>query len=157
MKGSAVRQVPAESCAGPNVFRAVGGAFSAPGLKGEIALHAGQCRDCKTRMFPARQRCVTCYGEIIDLVVLPRVGKLLTYTIVRLAPPGYMGPVPYVVGQVGIDNDITVLTPLVGKAPEAWRAGDAVASYALEIQGGAQDAAPAVCFSFKPASQQDLS
>jgi len=155
VEGTSVRQNREVECPGNTAFRILGGAFSDPGANGEISLYAGRCRRCGKRSFPTRLRCVNCYGADIDIVPLSRVGNVLTFTIVRMAPAGYAGPVPYVVGQVRIGDDITVLAPLVGKAPEFWRAGDAVASYALTLRDGGQNSPAEVCFSFRPATEQD--
>jgi uncharacterized OB-fold protein len=111
---------------GPNLF-------SAPDARGRIHLLASQCRDCNERMFPARMRCVSCYGPNLETVSLDRTGKVESYTVIRQAPPGYGGDVPYVLGIVLLGNKVRVLSHLVGKPVDGWAAGDEVSSCVLPL------------------------
>lgn len=141
-------------CPGDDSLLGQFGQFSPQGPRGEIALIAAQCRQCKKRMFPPRERCVACFGSDLSSCHLPRKAEVVTFTVVRQAPAGYNGAVPYVLGQVRIDGEITVLSHLVGKPLEQWRPGDQVASYVLEINDKAGK--PTAFHSFRPATPADL-
>ena len=131
------------------------GVTTEPGMRGDVRLVGRRCTACGVRVFPARLRCVSCFSERLERVELSRLGKVDAFTVVREAPPGYHGPVPYVLGQVVFDNDIVALSHLVGKPVDDWRRGDIVASYVLELPAGSKQV-PHRTFAFQPASPQDL-
>ena len=139
----------------PDIAELQPGLTTGPGARGEVRLVGQRCAACGTRAFPPRLRCVSCFSDSTERVELSRVGKVDAFTVVRQPPPGYRGPVPYVLGQVLFDNDLVALSHLAGKPVEDWRRGDIVASYAFELPVGA-DAAPHRTFAFYPVSPQDL-
>lgn len=104
------------------------GLHTAPDTNGDLNLIAHRCEDCGTRFFPRRTRCVCCYGDKIVPSQLGRIGKVDAFTIVRQAPPGYHGHVPYVLAMVQVDNDVVTLCHLVGRDLDQWKRGNAVAS-----------------------------
>lgn len=124
--------------------------FTKPGLHGEISLIGSCCRDCGTRFFPQHASCINCFGHHLDSIELERVGKVNRFTIVRQAPTGYFGPVPYVIGNVILDDGVSVVSQLIGKNAEDWQRGDIVAAYALELPSGDGDAPTVQCYGFGP-------
>lgn len=131
------------------------GLTTAPEADGRLTLIGRKCDDCGARFFPARARCVACYGGNIAPVELERVGTVDTFTIVRQAPPGYHGQVPYALGMVVLGNAVHVLAHLTGKAIDTWRRGDTVAAYALPLLVG-PERQPRRTYAFRPASEEDL-
>lgn len=125
------------------------------GPRGEINLVGSHCRDCGAHCFPTRASCSRCYGHNLDAVKLTRLGRVERFTIVRQAPPGYFGPVPYVLGDVRLDDGVSLVTNLVGKAPGQWRSGDLVAVYGLLLPTQRTGDAAAECFCFRPRSAED--
>jgi len=79
----------------------------APGLfvndDGTPRLVAGRCHDCQQPHFPEAATCPYCGGACEPTMVGPR-GQLRLFTVVRRAPPGYLGPVPYGFGVVALDE-----------------------------------------------------
>lgn len=116
---------------------------------GGTMLRGAQCRACGQRMFPARLCCVVCFSRQVEPLLLGGIGKVTAFTVVRQAPPGYAGPVPYVLAMVLLGNDVHVLTHLVQREPEAWRIGDAVLPCTLTLPGRNGDF---LCHAFHPAS-----
>ena len=139
----------------PGIAELQPGATTEPGTRGDVRLVGRRCTVCGVRCFPARMRCVSCFSDRMERVELNRIGKVDAFTVAREAPPGYHGPVPYVLGQVVFDNDIVALSHLVGKPVDDWRRGDIVASYVLELPAGGKRV-PHRTFAFYPASPQDL-
>lgn len=131
------------------------GLTTAPDPRGAVRLIGQRCEDCGTRFFPARMRCVSCYRGNIHSTELARIGKVDAFTIVRQAPPGYHGQMPYVLGMVKVDNDVVTLCHLTGKCIEDWRRGDTVACYAMILPVGISQE-PRRTYSFRPATAQDL-
>jgi uncharacterized OB-fold protein len=125
------------------------------GPRGEISLIGSRCRDCGSHWFPTRATCSRCLSHDLESVELTRLGRVERFTIVRQAPQGYFGPVPYVLGDVTLEDGVSVLTNLVGKAVEEWRAGDLVAAYGLRLPTQRAGDAAAECFCFRPRSAED--
>src|SRR3546814_107910 len=123
--------------------------FSEPGPNGEIRLIGRQCLDCGALFFPAHQRCVACFRRNLKPAELARDGQVQCFTIVRQAPSGYFGPVPYAIGNVLLSDGVSVLSPLCGKSVDDWQIGDAVAAYAIAAK--ASEGTPISFFGFKPA------
>ncbi len=144
-----------ESRSDPGIAELQPGTTTEPGTRGDVRLVGRRCTVCGVRVFPARMRCVSCFSDRMEQVELTRTGTVDAFTVVREAPPGYHGPVPYVLGQVVFDNDIVALSHLVGKPVDDWRRGDVVASYVLELPAGSRRV-PHRTFAFYPASPQDL-
>lgn len=131
------------------------GTFTPPGVKGEIFLLGGICRDCGARFFPMHAACIRCFGSAIESVRLERAGTVNSFAVVRQAPRGYFGPVPYVLGHVELADGVRVIAQLIGKDVAAWKLGDAVAARAFELPSG-REASPVVqCYGFGPLSGAD--
>ena len=128
--------------------------FTKPGTRDEISLVGSICKSCGHHFFPTRSTCSSCYSRELEMVELTRLGRVDRFTTVRQAPVGYHGPVPYVLGDVTLEDGINVLCNLAGKPPEEWRAGDAVASYVLRlpVKPGGESTE---CFCFKPRVAED--
>src|SRR5687768_11757979 len=78
------------------------------GPNGEISLIGSHCRDCGGLSFPTRASCSRCFGHDLETVELTRLGRVERFTVVRQAPPGYFGPVPYVLGDVTLEDGVSV-------------------------------------------------
>ena len=129
--------------------------ISEAGPRGEISLIGSRCPDCGSHWFPTRTSCSRCFGRNLRRVELTRLGRVARFTIVRQAPQGYFGPVPYVLGDVTLDDGVSVLTNLVGKAVGEWRIGDLVAAYGLRLPAQLAGDAAAACFCFRPRAAED--
>ncbi len=130
------------------------GLTTSAGERGDIQLIGHRCLDCGTRFFPARMRCVSCFGANTQPIELERTGLVDAFTIVRQAPPGYYGPVPYVLAMVTIGNDVITLTQLSGKPVNEWQRGDTVASYACSLPNA--DGKQLSTYTFRPATPEDI-
>ncbi|HVB47733.1 MAG TPA: OB-fold domain-containing protein [Burkholderiales bacterium] len=127
------------------------GAFTRPNDQGAIRLIGQRCRDCGARFFPGgRASCIRCYGAGLEAVELDDTGTVDCFTVVRQAPKGYHGPVPYVIGNVVLGGDVWVLAQLVGKDPEAWRCGEPVVACAFPLPRDAEHRGVALCYGFRP-------
>lgn len=125
---------------------------TAPGE--EPALEGSRCPQCGETFYPPRIICLNCYHEGLERVALPRRGKLWTFTIARMAPPGSLMTAPYVIAQVELTDGVVVPTVLTDVDPESVRIGMAlelVVEKALINAEGNQ----VMTFKFRPA--KDLS
>ena len=72
-----------------------------------------RCRECGVSVFGPATFCQACTSFDVEPVDLGRVGTLYSYTIVRIPPAGWPGPVPYVLGQVELPSGPQVLAEVI--------------------------------------------
>ena len=70
----------------------------------EGKLMAAKCNKCGMLLLPPRPMCTTCLSKDFEWVELKRKGKLLTYTVIYVAPPQFEAMTPYAVGIVKLDD-----------------------------------------------------
>jgi uncharacterized OB-fold protein len=89
------------------------GLFRIPESPGEKpALIASRCPRCGEHFFPKRAVCLAC-GQIgLDEAYLTGPGKIWTFTIARMTPPGSLLEAPYVVAQVELPEKVIVQSVL---------------------------------------------
>ncbi len=87
-------------------------------------LEAGKCSGCKSIHFPERLICPECGSKTFDKINLTGKGKLVTYTIIRVAPEGFTDQVPYAVGIVELEEGIKILAQITDCDPETLKSGD---------------------------------
>jgi uncharacterized OB-fold protein len=76
-------------------------------------LEAGRCRACGKIAFPPRRICPGCHGESLETITLSGEGKLVTWTIIHVAPRDFAVQAPYVVGIVELDEGVRVTAQIV--------------------------------------------
>ncbi len=76
----------------------------------EGKLMASKCRRCGKKTFPPRPVCPECYSADLEWVELPKQGRIVTYTIIHVAPPMLQKLAPYAVAVVKLDDG----TPIIG-------------------------------------------
>jgi uncharacterized OB-fold protein len=100
---------------------------------GRLTLLGGRSAASGQTHFPRRPVCPFTGTDDIEPVELPRTGRLMWWTTVQVAPPGYGGPVPYGLGVVALDvePELRVVTRIVD--PDQRRRGEPVEVVAEEI------------------------
>lgn len=83
---------------------------------GELRLQ--QCGDCTKHVFYPRVRCPNCGSAKLAWVATSGRGRLYSYVINHMPPPGWEGDVPYVVAVVQLDEGPRMLSNLVGVPPD---------------------------------------
>lgn len=90
---------------------------------GEARLLAGRCTACRDLHFPREEVCPYCGADAEQTRVGPGA-TLKLFTVVRTAPPGYRGPVPYGFGAAELDGTgLCVLGRLTEADIERLRVG----------------------------------
>ena len=74
---------------------------------------AGKCKKCGKILFPPRLICPACKSREFETITLNRLGKLLTYTIIRVPPSQFKDEAPYVMGIVELDGGGRINTQIV--------------------------------------------
>lgn len=82
----------------------------------EGKLMAGRCKKCGKIHFPPRQLCDECLSNEFEWTQIPTRGKLLTYTIIHIAPAQFQATAPYAIGIIGLDNGLKI-PGMIKKAP----------------------------------------
>ncbi|MHA2248990.1 MAG: Zn-ribbon domain-containing OB-fold protein [Candidatus Kariarchaeaceae archaeon] len=63
------------------------------------------CSDCGTVAVPPRPICRKCDSDKVDITTIDNTkGKLITWTVIHIAPPSHLDHVPYILGIVEMDN-----------------------------------------------------
>jgi uncharacterized OB-fold protein len=90
---------------------------------GQGRLMAGKCRKCGKTLLPPRPLCDSCLSGEFDWVEIPPKGRLLTYTIIHVAPPEFQEMTPYAVGIVEFDDGIKIPGMIKGVTTEKLKVG----------------------------------
>ena len=72
-----------------------------------------KCQDCGIYVFGPATFCQACTSANLESVELSPCGTLYSYTVVRVPPAGWPGPVPYVLGQVELKEGPHVLAEVI--------------------------------------------
>ena len=110
-----------------------------------------RCRDCGVSVFGPATFCQSCTSFEVEQVELGSQGILYSYTIVRIPPAGWPGPVPYVLGQVELPDGPQVLAEVIECEHSDLIVGMAVklAIQAVPAQEGGEDK---LVYKWRPAS-----
>jgi len=71
-------------------------------------LMGGKCRKCGKIHFPPRPLCDGCFSKDFEWVEISTKGKLMTYTVIHVAPMQFQSIAPYAVGIVELDNGLKI-------------------------------------------------
>lgn len=115
-------------------------------VKDPPTLLGSRCRACESYTFPATTRCPYCYCSQPEVVSLPNVGRIYSFTISRIPAPGYVGPVPYGLGLVELEVGIRVTSLLIAD-PIEQLAVDAPVRLTLLNVGTADE--PALSYAYE--------
>lgn len=101
--------------------------ITAPGYVREIPhrhrLEAGKCRQCGKIYYPSRQVCGECHSREFEALKLSANGKVISFTVIRVAPPRFDLQTPYTVGIVEVDPGVRLMTQIVDCDPDEIEIG----------------------------------
>jgi uncharacterized OB-fold protein len=86
-------------------------------------MEAARCKGCGEVLFPPRIICPKCRGREFEMVKLAREGKLLTHTVIRVAPSPFVDQAPYAVGIVELAGGVKIMAQITDCEPERLAAG----------------------------------
>lgn len=88
------------------------GLFKWPLTLSELPYLIGsRCKLCQRSFFPKRIICPFCFkDDVMEEIRLSRKGKLVMYSVIRVAPLGFKAP--YVQGFVDLPEGVRILTQL---------------------------------------------
>lgn len=77
-----------------------------------IRLEAKKCKLCNYVNYPPRSKCLKCGSTEFEKYILPKRGKLLSFSIIRNPPIGFDKKTPYVVGLVELEDGTRLITQI---------------------------------------------
>lgn len=111
-------------------------------------MRAARCTHCGTLAFPPHAVCAACRHDTFEGVEL-REGRLLTYTVIHVPPPGL--PSPLTVGIVEFEGGLRAL----GRLAEPVEVGQAVVGEWTVLREGEAGAMEGFRFRPAPSSRAD--
>ena len=89
----------------------------------EKRLMAAKCNDCGTVFLPPKPMCTNCFSTNLKWNELECTGKLLSYTIIHVAPEQFQPLVPYIVGIIEFETGLRLPGMIRDVEPEKIRVG----------------------------------
>ena len=124
---------------------------SEDGTKGTLL--GSWCRDCGVYCFGLATFCQACTSGALDSVHLSQRGTLYSFTVVRVPPAGWPGPVPYILGQVELPEGPHVLAEMVDCGASDLKIGMAV-ELALRPIKSADGSGEKVVYKWRPVTSE---
>ena len=114
-----------------------------------------RCGDCGTYAFGPATFCQACTSANLGPVELGKEGTLYSYTVVRVPPSGWPGPVPYILGQVELPEGPHVLAEVI-ECPEAELKIGMVVQLALRPVPAPQPNVERVVYKWRPGAARPV-
>lgn len=92
-----------------------------------------RCGGCGELAIPPKEFCATCQKREWQPVPLAGGGTIVSFTVIRVAPRGRGGEVPYAVGVVKLEEGVSLLGRIVDIPFEALKADLPVRFRPLQI------------------------
>jgi len=87
-------------------------------------LEAAKCTVCGKVHYPPRAACSQCGARTFETIVLPRDGKVVTFTVVRVPPAGFTEQTPLPIALVELAEGVRVMVQIGDVAdPESLEIG----------------------------------
>ena len=89
----------------------------------EKKLMAAKCEKCGSMYVPPRPMCTNCYSKNLSWAELEPKGKLVTYTIIHIAPEQFQAITPYAYGIIELQNGLRLPGMIRNIDPEKLKVG----------------------------------
>lgn len=76
-----------------------------------------KCKSCSNITIPPKMTCQECGGTDLDIVELNKRGKIVTFTLVQVAPEGRQNEVPYIIALVKLEEGPWIMGNLIDIDP----------------------------------------
>lgn len=90
---------------------------------GEKKLMGAKCNKCGDILVPPRPICPKCFSSNLSWIQLENRGKLLTYTVIHVAPGMFQHMVPYAMGIIELKNGVRLPGIIQGVKHEDLKIG----------------------------------
>ena len=75
-------------------------------------LEAEKCTVCGKIHYPPRVTCSKCGARTFETLVLPREGRVVTFTVVRVPPAGFTEQTPLPIALIELDDGVQVMAQI---------------------------------------------
>ncbi|MFA5365044.1 MAG: Zn-ribbon domain-containing OB-fold protein [Candidatus Bathyarchaeia archaeon] len=89
----------------------------------ENRLMAAKCKKCGAVNLPPKPMCTKCCSTDLEWNELEGTGKLLSYTVIHVAPEQYQSMAPYVVGIIEFEKGVRLPGIIRNVNPDEVRIG----------------------------------
>jgi len=110
-------------------------------------LEAAKCKSCGLVAFPPRIICPNCKGRTFETIALNDEGKLLSYTVIRVASEKFSKQTPYAVGIIELDGGVRITAQIADVEPDELQVGQNVKLVFRKIQEDGK--AGILCYGYK--------
>ncbi len=110
-------------------------------------MEAGKCKRCGKIFFPPRLICSRCQSREFDSIVLSDEGKVISFTVTRVAPQPFLMLQPYVNAIVELKDGVRLTTQVVDCLPDEVTIGKPVKIVFRKIQE--EGASGIICYGYK--------
>ena len=92
-------------------------------IPNRFRLEAARCRGCGKTVFPARRVCPACRAENWEKTTLSRRGKVVTSTVIHIAPGEFVMEAPYAMAVVETPEGARLMAQVVDCDPSTVKPG----------------------------------
>jgi len=85
-----------------------------------IKLTASKCKDCGFTTYPPKSACPKCGSKNVEILQLPRRGKVVSYTILNVPIKGFDAPL--IIALIKL-NDVVVMSEIINVDPKDIKVG----------------------------------
>ncbi|NIR47401.1 Zn-ribbon domain-containing OB-fold protein [candidate division KSB1 bacterium] len=110
-------------------------------------LEAARCESCGKIHFPPRLICPDCQSGSFRVIKLRDKGKVLTYTVIHVAPEQFATQTPYIMAIVELNDGVKITSQIVDCGIEDVRIGEKVKVVFRKIQQDGR--AGILCYGYK--------
>jgi uncharacterized OB-fold protein len=96
-------------------------------VPGRLRLEGSKCRACGRVSYPARPRCPCCRSGDLEPVTLSRKGRVITSTVIHVAPAAFAMATPYAMAIIETPEKARLMVQVVDCDPDTVRPGTDVA------------------------------
>ena len=89
----------------------------------EKRLMAAKCNECGIAVLPPKPICTNCLSTDLKWIELDGAGKLLSYTVIYVAPEQFQSMTPYAVGIVELQKGLRLPGIICHVKPEDLKIG----------------------------------
>lgn len=114
-----------------------------------------KCSNCDVVVFGPATFCQSCSGADLAQIDLSTRGTLYSYTIVRVPPAGWPGPVPYVLGEVELPEGPHVLAEVIDCPHDDLSVGIPMRLALQSVSMPGVDDSERVVYKWRPSADQE--
>lgn len=115
-------------------------------------LEGARCSSCGMVWYPPRELCPACRSRHWEKVNLPRTGRVVAHTVIRVPPSQFADQAPYPLAVVELDGGTRVLVQVADTGADALKPGDGVLLELRRIQSEGE--AGIICYGHKAIPQR---